>query len=69
MRQGFDFGRNTISLKDDLNDVLTDGLPSLTDDGDDAALQVYLNSKDFTRLVEKLVDRVKEHIDYMKENI
>ena len=67
MRQGY--GRTPISLKDDLRDLLVDGLPSLTDDGDDAALQVYLDSKEFNRLVEKLVERVQEHIDYMKENI
>ena len=50
------YGR-TISLRDDLADVITDNLPA--GDGNDS----FCNSKDFDKMLDLLVDAVKGHVE------
>jgi len=61
------YGHPTISLEQDIDDLLRDSLPYLSDNGDSKALDAYLNSKDYSKLLEGLVDVVKKHTGAVTE--
>ncbi len=45
-----------MSLSDAISDIITDGFPESGEIGS------FIHSRDFDRMLEKIVDEVKEHI-------
>ena len=62
------YGIKQITLREDFQDVLSDGLPVTGDDGDDVVMSRFLESKDCDKLLDKLVEAVGKHMDAMTED-
>lgn len=60
MKQGI---HRTISLRDNMADIITDNFPA--GDSNDS----FLESKDFDKLLDKLADAVKDHVDFAVSSI
>lgn len=54
------FGRR-ISLKDEVINIITDGLPH--EDEVESIIDSFLNSKDMNRMVDSILETVEEHIN------
>lgn len=61
------FGTTKVSLQDDFYDIISEYIPSLANDGEDDRVRAWLDGKDCTKMVEKLVEIVGKHLEDVTE--